>query len=460
MTPQAASRPSDDPLLARSRRAADREAWLSAAMTGVSDPFMIPYVLALGATPAQAGLLSSVRNALLAIVQLAAGWAVDRAGTRRRLVLVTASFQALLWIPMAFAAPLLGPQAVLGVIVLYTLGTAAAALGAPAWGSLIADFIPAGERGAYFGRRARLGGISTTLAGLAAGATLHVAGRGASGFSLLCLAAAASRLLSCRALAAFHDAGWSEHPHLRFGFVRFVRRAPKSNFARFSLCLALSSFGAHVAAPYFAVYLLEEARLSYASYTLVVLGGSLTGTLSTPWWGRLGDRAGNHAVLRWTLMGVAILPALWLVSESVAWLLAMNVAGAFLWGGLNLAAANFVYDAVSAPRRHTCIAYFNVLNGLGVSLGALTGSRLYEAVDGTHMPPYLIVFYASVALRILAIVAFQAGVREVREVHQVGFREVALDLVGQRLVALLGQFSVRPREERRSRGEEDDDAAA
>jgi MFS family permease len=460
VTPKATRLPADDPRLARSRRAADREAWLSAAMTGVSDPFMIPYLLALGATPAQAGLLSSVRNALLAVVQLAAGWAVDRAGSRRRLVLITASFQALMWLPTAFAAPLLGPHAVMGVIVLYTLGTAVAALGAPAWGSLIADYIAPGERGTYFGRRARKSGVSTTIAGLAAGATLQAAGRGVTGFSLLCLGAGVTRFLSCRALARLHDVGWGEHPHLRFGFLQFLRRAPKSNFARFSLCLALSSLAAHVAAPYFAVYLLEEAGLSYVSYTVIVTGASLTGTLSTPWWGRLGDRAGNYAVLRWTLTGVALLPALWLVSESAIWLLATNVAGAFLWGGLNLSAANYVYDAVSAPRRHTCIAYFNVLNGLGVGLGALIGSRLFDATAGTAWPPYLTVFYASVGLRILASLAFQAGVREVREVHQVGFREVALDLVGQRMVALLGLFSVSPREEREDREEERDDAAA
>lgn len=453
MTAAAPGQPApEDPRLATSRRAADREAWLSAAMTGLTDPFMIPYVLALGGTPAQAGLLSSARNGLLAIVQLGAAWAVDRAGSRRRLVLVTAWFQTLMWLPTAFAGPLFGPQAVLGVIVFYTLGTAAAALGAPAWGSLLADYIAPAERGAYFGRRARLGGVSTTGAGLVAGATLQAAGRSTPlGFSILCAGASVMRMLSCRALAKLHDTGWGEHPQLRFGFLQFLRRAPRSNFARFSLCLAASSFASHVAAPYFAVYVLEEAHLSYASYTVVVLGASLTGTLSTPWWGRLGDRAGNHAVLRWTLTGVAILPALWLVSGHVVWLLAANVLGAFLWGGLNLSAANFVYDAVSAPRRHTCIAYFNVLNGFGVSLGALLGSRLFQAAESGGMAPYLIVFYGSVVLRILATVAFHAAVREVREVHQVGLREVAFDLVGQRLVALLGEFSVQPAEERRER---------
>ena len=40
-----------------------------------------------------------------------------------------------------------------------------------------------------------------------------------------------------------------------------------------------------------------------------------------------------------------------------------NAAGAFLWGGLTLCSTNFVYDAVTPPKRHTCLAYFNVGQG-------------------------------------------------------------------------------------------------
>ena len=50
-----------------------REAKWSAVMSGLTEPFMIPYALALGATSFQAGLLSSVRNLLISLVQLGAG---------------------------------------------------------------------------------------------------------------------------------------------------------------------------------------------------------------------------------------------------------------------------------------------------------------------------------------------------------------------------------------------------
>jgi MFS family permease len=432
--------------LAESRRAADRDAVFSAVMNGLTEPFMIPYVLALGATTFQAGLLSSVRNLLLAVVQLGSAGAIRRLGSRRALVLLTAGVQALLWIPLAFARPWFGDAAVVAVIAAYTIGTASAALGGPAWGSLVADYTAPSERGRWFGRRARLAGLAATVAGMAAGALLEgVAGDVLLGFGLLCGLAAFARGLSFRALRRFYDAGWTHERRDELTFARFMSKARTSNFARFSLCMAGNSFAAHVAAPYFAVYLLEGAGYGYGAYTAVVLAGSVTGLLASPWWGRLGDRFGNRTVLRLTTSGVVVLPGLWLLFEHPAWMLLWNVLGAFFWGGLNLAASNFVYDAVSPARRANCIAYFNVLNGVGVSLGALTGGGIALAAGGVDpLRPFVAVFGASMALRLAAALAFHSLVREVRAVRPVGLREAVLDLVGQRLVALLGMLSVEP----------------
>jgi MFS family permease len=439
--------------LEQSRRAADRDAVFAAVMNGLTEPFMIPYVLALGGSTFQAGLLSSARNLLLALVQLGSARAIRWLRSRRALVLWTAGLQALLWIPLAAARPLFGEAAVYGVIAAYTLGTACAALGGPAWGSLVADYTAPSERGHWFGRRARLAGLAITLSGIAAGALLQfAAGNPLLGFGLLCALAAVARLLSVGALRRFYDAGWTQEPTSDLSFVRFMSKARTSNFARFSLCMAGNSFAAHVAAPYFAVYLLEGRGYSYAEYTAVVLAGSLTGLLASPWWGRLGDRFGNRTVLRLTTWGVVVLPGLWLLFEHPAWMLLWNVLGAFFWGGLNLSASNFVYDAVSPARRANCIAYFNVLNGLGVSLGALTGGWIASAANGPGaLRPFAVVFGVSIVLRLVAAFAFHRLVREVRALRPVGLREAMLDGVGQRLVALLGWLSVEPEIERGDR---------
>jgi MFS family permease len=415
-------------------------------MNGLTEPFMIPYVLALGATPFQAGLLSSLRNLLLAGVQLLSPGFIRRAGSRRSLVLWTVAFQAALWIPLALAQPLFGAGAVVAVIVGYTLGSASAMLGGPAWSSLVADYTPAGERGRQFGRRARLAGIAATVAGLAAGGALEwSSGNAVTGFAVLCASACLARVASFGAITRFHDRGHVEEPHLRFTFVQFLRGTPRSNFARFTLCMSANSLATHVAAPFFAVYLLDTAGYSYVEYTLVMLGGSLTGMLTGPWWGRIGDRAGNQAVLRWTTTAVALLPVLWIVFDHPAWMLGANALGAFLWGGLSLSTMNFLYDAVTPAKRHACVAYFNVLNGLGVSAGALAGGWIVASAGSEGMTPFYAVFLISAALRLFSAWGFRRFVQEVREVDRIELRRV----MGERLIDVLGLSLDRRRVERR-----------
>jgi hypothetical protein len=61
-------------------RAIRREGGVTAIMTGATEPFMIPYALAHGAGAFEAGLLSSGRNLLVAILQL---WSAELAGCLR-----------------------------------------------------------------------------------------------------------------------------------------------------------------------------------------------------------------------------------------------------------------------------------------------------------------------------------------------------------------------------------------
>jgi len=378
---EAAEGPREPAEAARSLAAIRREAVFTATMSGLTDPFVIPYALALGATSFHAGLLSSLRNLLISLVQLKAVDAVRLLGSRRKLVLWCVGIQAALWLPLAFVGPLFGTGAVEGLILLFTLASASAALTVPAWGSLVAEYLPDPDRGRMLGGLARLVGLQTTFSGLIAGGLLQLMQRRPLvAFAMLCLAAAVSRSLAWRAIARLHEEPWQDSPALRFSFWKFIRQVRRSNFARFSLCLGGLSFATHMAAPFFAVYMLQELHYGYLLYTTIILSGSVTGSLASAWWGRTADRLGSQAILRWTCVGVSALPALWLLSGDGRWVMAMNVFGAFLWSGLNLCTVNFLYDAVSAPKRHTCLAYFNVVHGLGVSAGAFVGGWLVDAL--------------------------------------------------------------------------------
>jgi|RhiMethySRZTD1v2_1073278.scaffolds.fasta_scaffold03933_16 MFS family permease len=402
-------------VVARSLAVARREAALAAIMTGLTEPFMTPFALALGASRFQVGLLSSARHFVLSLVQLWSADAVARLNSRKRLVLWTVATQAALWLPLAFVGPLLGSHAVAALIVLYTAVTASGALGAPAWGSLVGEYLPPRSRGSFLGRRAQTMSLWMTVTGLAAGGLLELtANRPTIGFGLLCLAAGASRLWSLRQLAQFHEEPWQEAPHLRFSFWQFVRQVHRSNVARFAICLGALSFATHLAAPFFAVYMLQELHYGYLVYTSIHLAASITGFLTSAGWGRLGDRLGSYAVLRSTILGVSILPFLWTLSGHPAWIAFLSMAGAFLWGGLNLAATSFLYDAVTPAKRHTCLAYHSVINGSCVALGALAGGWAIGSLPPLGGSVFATIFVASTVLRFVPAIAFQRLVREVR----------------------------------------------
>jgi MFS family permease len=431
-------------------RAIRREGGATAIMTGATEPFMIPYALALGAGAFEAGLLSSGRNLLVAILQL---WSAELAGwmrSRRRLVLVTIATQGVLWLPLACANSLFGAYAVLGLIACYTLGTAIAAVGGPAWGSLMADYVPAETRGRFFGGRARTVGLCMTAAMLVAGLVLHgTTGTPLVGFGVLCVVAAASRLASWGAVRNIPEQPNGAGTGRQFSFGEFLRAAPHSNFARFSLTLGAFGFATHMASPFFAVYVLEGRGYGYLTYALVILTGSLVGSLGGAWWGRVGDRTGNHAILRWTTLLVCGMPLLWLVTPDAVALAAVNATGAFLWSGINLSATNFLYDAVTPAKRHTCLAYFNVVNGVGIGLGALSGGLLLHAFPDMSEAAFTTLFASSAALRAVAALTLRRGVHEVRVVEPVAFRQLVLDLGGQRLVAILDALPGRgPRADR------------
>ncbi len=317
----------------RSVRLAMWEVIPFAIMTGLTESFMVPYALAMGATAFQAGLLTSVRQLVLSLAQVKSAEGVHWAGSRKRLALWTSGIQGLLWIPTAFVAWLFGPWAVGALVVLFTLGMTANAFGTPAWGSLVSEYLAPDDRGRFFGRRNLLLGVGTTVAGLVAGLLLQsTESAPLRGFAILCLAAAVIRGVSWLMLRQLHDLPWEEPPEGRLSFVDFLRRAPQDNFVRFTLCMGAMSFGTFISSPYVAVYMLDDLKYNYVTYSVVIMSGNLIGNLMLPRWGKVGDRHGNWVVMRWTFLGVSVVPILWAMSGHPVWLAFLFLIGGFLVG--------------------------------------------------------------------------------------------------------------------------------
>ncbi|OQA27399.1 MAG: Major Facilitator Superfamily protein [Verrucomicrobia bacterium ADurb.Bin345] len=401
-------------------------------MAGFGDAFISPFAIFLKASNRAVALLSTMPVLLGAFSQMIGASLTDRLGRRRDVIVPLVTIQALAFLPL-FLIPLFLPShAVLAVLLCAGLAVACGHAATPAWMSLMGDVVPEAGRGDYFGRRGRVIILLVFLSTLSAGGVLTVMqqkGRVATGFAVLFSVACAARLLSARLLARHYDPPYRPTREQYFSFWDFLRRMPRSNFAKFALFFALMTGAANVAGPFFNVYMLRDLQWSYAQFTVNTAAFLVTQFVLVRWWGRIGDRHGNRVVLVTTSLLLPVPAVLWTLSTDYFVLLLVQIVAGAAWSGFSIGAQNFVYDAVTPGKRARISAYSTVLNGTftllgGTLLGAWLANNLPETYPfGSHTVTFLSplpgVFIVSALLRALVAAIFLPLFREVRETERI-----------------------------------------
>jgi len=422
----------------RSLRAAVRDGVSHAVMMGAGETYIGPFGIFLHATTLQVGLLATLPQLFGAIMQLAGARAMLRFRSRRAVILIGAMVQASLWIPMASLPFLFGSGTVpvfilVGLVMLYhgANGTVV-----PVWNSLIGDLVSSQIRGSFFGNRNRLTGMSTFMALILAGVTLHIfkmENMAEVGYLVIFAAAFLARLNSVRWLARYEDPELRILPQESFTFRQFLRRSPHSNFAKFVFFVGAINLGVAFSAPYFALYMLRDLKFSYVEFTAVTAVSTAAQFLAFRHWGELSDLFGNKKILNICGWGVAIVPILWLISPYIGYLVLIQIYGGFVWAGFNLASTNFIFDAVTPPKRALCVAYQGLVNGMCVFTGSVIGGYV-----ATQLPEFYslglwtwkpisslpMIFFLSGLIRLIASGLLLHRFKEVRPVVPIRDREL------------------------------------
>ncbi len=404
-------------------------------MLSFLDYYLVPFGLFLGATTRQIAILVAVPHLLAASAQPFAVGVVRRIGSRLRWVVWGACLQAALFIPAAFLAVISFPSRVAALTILIAGIRILGSLVGAAWGSLVSEYLPPEKRGSYFGWRAGVVGMAGVAGVVSGGLLLTWFGQfsTASGFLLLFLLAAILRFVSAGLLAQMAELPLSPSPDSDFTFFMFLQRIRESNFVRFVLYTASITLAAHVAAPYFSVYMLRDLQWSYLRYMSVHLAAVLAGLVAFPLWGRHADVVGNAQILKITGFLTPWIPFLWLVSDSPFYLAAVELFAGFVWGGFTLCATNFIYDAVSPQKRVRCLGYFNLINGAAIFVGSLAGGFLADRLPPLGGHSLLTLFVLSGLLRLGACVLLSSRFQEVRQsARRVSSRRLFFSVLGFR----------------------------
>ncbi len=387
------------------------------------DNYLSLFALELKAQPFTIGILSAIAGMIGPLAQLFSNHLMEKA-TRKHIVRHFVFLQATLWLPLALIAILywqkIAQSAMLPLLIIgYTLIIIVGGIAYPAWFSWMGDLVPAQERGKYFSKRTRITESIGLVIFLISGFALDffkTQGLVLIGFALFFSIASATRFISYAYFRKQYEPAFKLQRKSYFSFWAFLKRM--DNYGKFAVSYALFNFAIMIASPFFAVYMLQELKLSYTFITLITLSSSVFYLLFTPLVGKFSDRFGNRNLFYFASILFALNPLLWIfIQNPWALIFLPQLIVGLANAALVISIMNFTYDAVSPQHRGLCVSYTNILSGIGVVLGSLLGGALLNFVHFSFAAPFVIVFSLAAILRLAIPLFFIRHLKEVKKVE-------------------------------------------
>jgi MFS family permease len=374
-------------------------------MVGAGETYFVAFALAAGMSETFGGLLASIPLFLGSLLQLSSMRMTRLLGSLQRWVVLCASVQAISFLPLAIGAMRgsIDPWLIYLCVSIYWGSNLAAG---PAWNTWIGTIVPGSIRARYFSNRARFAHMGI-LAGLAGGGmTLHaLRGDDTSRlwpFAILFFGACMMRLVSVVLLAKHSEPVPIPGDHRDVPVRSLVGRLHSWRGGRLILFMLAMQFCVHISASFFAPYMLKKLDLPYHVYMMLLSAAYIGRTLSLGAIGRLAKRFGAHAILWIGGIGIMPLSAAWLVSDSVWYLLPLQLLTGVLWGCYEIGTFLILLESVPENERTSILTTQNLLNSCAVILGAAIGGVIMR-LGHEQVSAYFTVFALSGVARVLTL---------------------------------------------------------
>lgn len=312
------------------------------------------------------------------------------------------------------------------VLMILTLlaANACAVVAGNAWLGWMADLVPKGIRGAYYGRRNLYLGITSLLAILIGSQVLNASdywGDRRIGYVVCFGAAVVAALFSSWFLSRQYEPPRESAADLQW---RKLLAEPLQNgqLMRYVRFFVVWMFFLGLSDAFFGVHMVRVLKMSPAQMGLQALIGSTMTLVAARLWARPLDRLGSRAVL--LTSGILISFHVWIwfwAQPGILWpVWVTTILGGFCWAGFNLAIFNWP-QLMSSPRdRQYALGVVNATSGLTYVVGSVLGGILTTALPQTlfHIGQYEflhfhLLFAISALGRLFAITVL--GTRVVRK---------------------------------------------
>ena len=402
-----------------------------AVMVGFGESFFPAFAVFLKANNVQLGILGSLPQTLGSFAQFFHNKLTGYFRSRKKFVCSSVLLMALMYIPITLVY-YTGRSKIFHLILFVSLYWILGMVINPAWTSWIGDLVAEGTRGAFFSRRNRLGGLASFMSIMAAGIILQFFSRSSdnkfTGFAIIFALALIARIFSFIFLTKKYEPEYEIRTKAPFSFLQYLKEARKRNHGLLILYLCSMNFCVFLSAPFFAPYMLKDLNLAYLNFTIINATIIISKYIFLPVWGNAADRFGTKKILSLAGFLIPVSPLLWIISDKFIYLIIIQVFAGFAWAGFDTGSFNFILDSTSSQKRSTCVAYYNVINGITILAGGLLGGLIVK-YNSVFVTKYFLVFIISTVLRYLTSFIFIPKLKEVRQVENIAYPKLLLTLI-------------------------------
>jgi MFS family permease len=363
------------------------------------------FALYMGADVFVIGLVTAL-PLLAAILQLWTPQFVNLMGGRKAVSVLTLGTARWSVIPLAIISmgawfyPHLAALWLILFLVQLTVFSGLTAVGGTSWLSWATTVVPIEKRAVYFARRSTVVGIVGLVTALltgffldwwtepAATATGHRTNPGA--YVVLFAIAALAGVLSTGQLKRTPDLNNQAAPPDRPSFKEsLIATWQMVALRKYLIFRSANLFAIGIVLPYYAVYMLQNLKLSFTELFFLQNVGALAGLVVFPLWGRLLDKYGCSPILYWTSWFKVAYVILWafVVPGNPFWPLLFLHMSLAMDSGLNLAAGNLLMNLLPPGTRNVgYISVFTAITSLVTAIGPFMAGIVIGWIASASLP--------------------------------------------------------------------------
>lgn len=173
------------------------------------------------------------------------------------------------------------------------------------------------------------------------------------------------------------------------------------------------------AGSFFSAYAIESLKMPYTAIQILVLLQAMGQLVTAGFWGRLMDQYGMRPIVAIAGIGIALGPALWMMTKpgQDAWnffiLFLLHFGGGVFWAAVLPGNLNILLANSPEAERSTYLGAGQTTQALAGALSPMLGAALLANLRGVMIAEsaYKWVFFASVVMRLFAVLLL-GGVRE------------------------------------------------